>query len=372
MLFRSEPVLNLKLNSSLKSVPVGDIGSITQNGQQVDSIFVPLYNVGEETSVDKIYGTFIYSGSQQFAIGDKLAIYEGTAPKERVSTEDYTDQQISYVTVTGINGSTISYGNTESSDVVFTPDVLPVNEADDMDGETDNDAITVAIEKMTYSGDDFAAMGLNSSTTIDSGDFIAFYTGSLESAVSLTYAKIIGVTNTGDDYIISYVDVSESDVMSSMNMSSSSDLNYNQISENLNLQDVEAQLAQQVEQSGFAQEAASYLTALVNADEDTRKKVCEDLDIENFSISVQQNDVKLFAATAPKVDVNAHISKNLQHYSGDGMRCVVTVTCDIKLGDDMKLTVSGTFVEEFKVTLSMSSKTIWKKKWIIPDRKSVV
>lgn len=362
----SAPILNLKLNSSIKSIPAGEISDITQNGQAVDSIFAPLYNIDGSSSVENIYGTFVYAGDENLAIGDQLAIYEGTPPDERDSTEDYTDQPISYVSVSGIEGDTISYGNTDTAEVIFTPDVLPVNEADDQDGDSSNASVTIAVSKMTYTDGDLEAMGLDSSTTVDSGDFLAFYTGDMANAGSLTYARIISVSVIGDDYVITFEDVSESEVMSSMNMSGSQDLNYDQLSKDIDLEDAEADIQEQVVASGYAQAAADYLVALAKADEDTRNQVCDMLGITNYSVAMLPGSMDILADATPKVNVRAQISKNLQHFKGDGLRAEVTVTCEVELGDDMKLEVSGTFVEEYKVTLSISSKTIWKWWFIFP------
>ena len=73
-----------------------------------------------------------------------------------------------------------SYESAEVDDVLFTPDVLPVPEDADLDGEPNNDSITVGKSVMTYTDDQYAEMGLDSQTTIDVGDYIAFYSGDFE------------------------------------------------------------------------------------------------------------------------------------------------------------------------------------------------
>ena len=112
-----------------------EIDNITQNSQSVESLFAPLYTTEDDNPVTDQYGTFDYSGSQALSIGDQLAVYVGTSPDERIATENYTDQPISYLTVTDVNGSTISYGNTDAKEVLFVPDVLPVDSEDDQDGD---------------------------------------------------------------------------------------------------------------------------------------------------------------------------------------------------------------------------------------------
>ncbi|MFA9422548.1 MAG: InlB B-repeat-containing protein [Sedimentibacter sp.] len=361
-----DPVLKLKLSSNVKFLPVDEINAITQNGEAVDTIFAPLYSLDEDTTSDSFYGTFNYVGSQSFFIGDQVAIYEGTIPEDRIAGLDYSEEQISYITISSINGSSISYSNTDSSEVIFMPDVLPVNALDDRDGDTNNSSITIATSKMTYTGSDFEAMGLTASTTIDTGDFIAFYTGDTpQSATALIYAEITSVTSNKDFYVIQYDAVSEAYVLTSMDMASSSDVNYDQLASNMDFEETEEEIQRQIEDSGFAEGASEFLIQLSQANEETRKQVSEQLGIQNFMIFEMPLSTS-GDSSAPKVKVNTKITKNLNHYSGDGLRCEITVTSEVELNDDMTLVVSGTFVEEFKVKLNINSKTIWKKKWIIP------
>jgi hypothetical protein len=186
-----DPVLNLQLNNSVKMIPASDLSDITQNGEPIDSIFAPLYDMSGEP-VEEFYGTFTYNGDQELSLGDRLAIYDGAAPNERIAGVDYSDDNIAYVTVTEISGATISYTNAQADEVLFTPDILPVNLEADTDGDENNLSITVPIEAMTFSGEDFAAMSLDSSTAVEVGDFLAFYEGTLPDDATVTgYARIL-------------------------------------------------------------------------------------------------------------------------------------------------------------------------------------
>ena len=83
-----EPTLNLKLDNSVKAIPAAVLDNIYQyiDGElePVDSIFAPLYDMDMDgEAVPEISGTFVYSpgpGDPELFLGDKLAIYEGTAP----------------------------------------------------------------------------------------------------------------------------------------------------------------------------------------------------------------------------------------------------------------------------------------------------
>lgn len=362
----AEPVLNLQLSSSVKFVPETEISSVTQNGEAVDSIFAPLYTIDDNASEDELYGTFTYLGTETLAVGNQVAIYSGTNPNERLIGVDYTEQPISYVNISGINGNNISYGNSNPSEIIFTPDVLPVNETDDQDGDPNNDAITIAIEKMTYISEDYAEMGLSSSTTVDRGDYIAFYSGDFESTDTVTYAEISDVSVVGNFYVILYEDVSEDEVLGSMDMASSSDLSYQEIASNVGIENMEVAIEKQVEESGFAEAASEYLIALAQTDDPTRMQVIDVLGIQNFSVIQSVGPVASLGDSGPSINVKVNIDDKLEHYSGKGVRCEVTITTEIELGDDMSLTIKGTFVEEFKMKMNIKSKTVWKWKGIIP------
>lgn len=360
------PVLNLELNKTVKFIPVAQISAVTQNGMKVESISAPLYKMNEEMPINNLNGTFIYNGIEKLSIGNVIAIYKGVAPDMRVANVDYSDQPISYVTITGINGTTISYGDSDPSDIIFTPDVLPVNTSDDLDGSANNSALTIDKSKMAYSGAYFAEMGLDSETTVDTGDFIAFYTGALADATTPTYGKITGVTLSGTYYVIQYTEVTQDAIFSSMDMASSSDLSYEQIENNVGVEEMQHEIQKQVVESGFSESASEFLIALAELDDETREKVTKDLGIQNFSIDKRAGAPITTLGSGPNVTVKAKVSKDLEHFDGKGLRCEVTITTEIEIGDDMSLTISGTFVEEIKVKLNIDSKAYIKWKGIIP------
>lgn len=360
------PVLNLELNNSIKFIPVAQINTVTQNGNPVDSIFAPLYTMDENAPAQELYGTFKYTGAEQLTMGTQVAIYQGTAPGARVANVDYTDQPISYVNITAINGEVISYGSSDPTEIIFTPDILPVLASDDQDGNSDNHAITIDISKMSYSGAEYAEMGLNADTTVDSGDFLAFYTGTLAGGTVSSYAEISSVTKNGSYYVILYTVVTEEAVFASMDMASSSDLSYEQIESNLGVVEMQNEIQKQVVASGFSEAASEFLIALAQLDEETRRQVTNELGIQNLSIVKTEGSAITPAADGPNVTVKAKVSKDLEHFDGKGLRCEVTITTAIELGDNMSLTISGTFVEEIKVKLNIKSKTIWKWKGIFP------
>jgi uncharacterized repeat protein (TIGR02543 family) len=376
----AEPVMNVDLRADVQLVPVEDVGEVSQEGQAVDNLYAPLFTTSEEASNGTPSGTFTYTGELSLAVGDRLAVYEGTAPDQRVAGEDYSDETVNYVTITAVSedGRTIEYVVADPDEILFIPDLIPVKTSDDVDGSADNLSLTIDTDKLTFidpedfpdfSLDDF---GLDATTTIDAGDYIVFYENGedLEDADAVTFVKISDVERVGDWYVIGYEASSEADYLSYMDISVSQELSYDELVENLDLEEVSAEVERDVLESGFAEAAAEYLVALAQADEAVQAQICEELGIEDFSSAIAPSAEPLVAGDAPDVDVTvrAQITKDLKHWTGSGLRCLVSVTCEVELGDHMKLQVTGTFVQEFKVERSLTAQKIRKGLKVVDRR----
>lgn len=110
-----------------------------------------------------------------------MAVYEGTHPNERTATgtdEDNT-APISYVRITDIQENTYYCEGVETQDVLDMPEIFPVSAFADRDGEDDNNSITVPKNTFIYAGAAFNEAGFDSETEPEEGDYIAFYTGYL-------------------------------------------------------------------------------------------------------------------------------------------------------------------------------------------------
>jgi len=376
----AEPVLNVTLCGDVQFVPAEDVGEIDQQGQAADTLYAPLFSMGDEPSDETPSGSFTYLGELTLAVGDRLAIYEGTPLDERLPGENYSDETVSYVTITAVSedGRTIEYVVADPDEILFVPDLIPVKPSDDMDGDPDNFSLTIDDDKLTFidpedfpdfSLDDF---GLDATTTIDAGDYIVFYENGedLEDADAVIFVKISDVERLGDWYVIGYEASSEAEYLSYMDISVTQELSYDELVESLDLEEVSAEVERDVLESGFAEAAAEYLVALAQADEEIQAQVCEELGIEDFSSAIAPSAEPLVASGTPDVDVTvrAQITKDLKHWTGSGLRCLVSVTCEVELGDHMKLQVTGTFVQEFKVERSLTAQKIRKGLKVVDRR----
>ena len=290
-----------------------------------------------------------------------MAIYMGTPLDQRDPTVDYSDQAVAYVEVIAIDGTTVTYRTAEAQDVLFTPDMLPVDWADDVDGDPDNHAITIAVSAMTYTGEDFAEMGLDADTVVEEGDFLAFYDGSSPAETEqVTFARINSVELSGSDYIITYSDITEDELASAMDLYSSYDKDYEQAVEDIDLPAMEADIERQAVESGFVDAAAEYLTDMAQKTDGFQGQLGE---VNLLSESTSESTAKI-----SNLEVDAVISTSLQHFVNlKGLRCAVTVSFDVACGDAMNIHLSGTFVEEIRTTLKASGDAVWKTKkvWFV-------
>lgn len=372
---------NLQLDSGLKYIPKSDTTGTT------DENFEGLFSVSLETETDtdgnpqtnikKINqtGSFTYSGSEKLAEGDTVAIYDGQDPR----TGSLTDSdRVAYVEITSVSGNTYNYKTADTEDVLFTPDVLPVNSNKKSAG--DGNTLTLDGNELRT---DLAAIGLDTNITVDKGDFIAFYSGDLESKTrdggnKPEYGKITNVATNGDGtYTVTYADASESDVLTAMDI-------YTKENKEIKLTDsqikeIESGIAQQAVKSGFLDAAARELTALA-LETDGFRKLAEDFDLESYAITFADGtpagpeDLSLMAGakaeiTKKEISPNVHIG-NLDHFEGsNGIRIELVMDLTIEVtGTKGKLIIElqAAFEQEVMLSVNASGGAIWKWKWIFP------
>ena len=382
-----DEVDNLTLSGGVKYIPKKDVTGMSTS---LDGLFRTSLNQDENGNTQPVTpveqtGSFTYAAGG-LAVGDTVAIYEGVSPADRSIRTD-NDGAVAYVQITAASGTTYTYKTADSADVLFTPDVLPfpTDQGWDTDGNADNDAATVRVENMTYTDDQYTEMGLDSQTTIDVGDFLAFYTGSLGGeSQSRGYARITHVetvTQDGEEYyVLTYEDAEEADVFAAMDLYSTRD-------EEIELTaaqraEIEDDMVRQARESGFAEQAAQYLTEL--ALETDGFQELSDMGLSSYSITdadgalVQSCDLTLYSAVSrPLLDkdhINISATVNvgsLKHFADRyGIRAELSIefstTVEGKNGNSIEINMTAVFEQEVLLTVNTSGGAIWKWKWIFP------
>lgn len=382
-----DEVDNLTLSDGVKYIPKKDVTGMSTS---LDGLFRTSLVQDAEGNTQPVTpvaqtGSFTYAAGG-LAVGDTVAIYEGVSPADRSIRTD-NDGAVAYVQITAASGTTYTYKTADSADVLFTPDVLPfpTDQGWDTDGNADNDAATVRVENMTYTDDQYTEMGLDSQTTIDVGDFLAFYTGSLGGeSQSRGYARITHVetvTQDGEEYyVLTYEAAEEADVFAAMDLYSTRD-------EEIELTaaqraEIEDDMVRQARESGFAEQAAQYLTEL--ALETDGFQELSDMGLSSYSITdadgalVQSCDLTLYSAVSrPLLDkdhINISATVNvgsLKHFADRyGIRAELSIefstTVEGKNGNSIEINMTAVFEQEVLLTVNTSGGAIWKWKWIFP------
>lgn len=373
------PVENLSLNSNLIYLKKEEV-RYTEGSDYLSGLF----HVDAADDMTKLNtvdgsGSFTYTGDQKIGVGTTVVIYDGAkAPalgEDGLKSAQQYEGNAAYITISKIEGNTYYYGVAEAEDVLFTPDILPLNVADDED--TSNTTVTIDTAKLDFSGSAYQGMGLDENTTVDVGDYLAFYSGSLETADTLTYGVITAIAVSGEDTILTYTDISESEVLDSMTVYSTEEMDF-ELDEDT-ARSIEAEIEQDAIDSGFALEAANYLATVALAT-DQLQSLTGELGLQNLTLAredgsaVTRSDLQLMASNSVSVEglqVRANISRSLSHlgsgYSKNGANAQLEVSFNIKIGsgkNQLTLKVAATFEQEILLNLNIKGKAVWGKKWI--------
>lgn len=391
-------VLNVSLNSDIVYIPISDLKNITNAGDSVETLSIALYQADKDGVLgpaELTQGQFDYS-REILNVGDVISIYAGLRPDLRtLDTPDEQNGDIAYVEITGKNGNRYSYKNAAPEDVIFTPDILPVSAA--FLGNAGEGSMTVDNRVLDYSPDVYANVGLDSRTTVDIGDYVAFYSGIFgisegENAAQIgSYGLVTAVTkNDNGTTTIGYRAVGFDEVIAAMDIYTSEQMSGAEMIEDVDTASIERAIEKQAVESGFADEAAQYLASLALAtDNFTRLK--DNMNLEDYKViledgsTISPEELQLMSSDIsveckledgyPKATIST-TPKNLSQAEGSaardkGLSVELEVQAKITMGkkgsdNQVEITVSGKFTEEVGLDLGVSSRAVWKVWGIFP------
>lgn len=375
-----DPVLNLKLNKGLTYISAKNVQMLTNtsSGLYSGSVQNGRSSLTENTDT----GSFTYTEADLLE-GDTVAIYSGDTAPNTLTTAAADSGDVSYVTITKVEGTKYDFKVAEADDVLFTPDVLPVSTTADKIAN-DGNKLTVDAEALDFTDDQYVGLGLDSQTTVDEGDFIGFYTGTYgdESNASksvTSYAKIIDVIWSSDKSTctIDYVPVDQSTILAAMDA-------YGSRNQEIELTDsdkkrIENEIEKEAKESGFAQEASVYLASLA-LETDGFRTLRDDMNLQSYSFTMEdgaaliRSNVALRDANKVSIEdlkVNANISRNLSHFEDStGLRAALNLSFKVIVNPEsdkqIEITVQAIFEQEVLLDLNVSGEAIWKWAWIFP------
>ena len=389
--------MNLELADGMVYIPAGDIDHIYVNEQLVEELDVALVSVGEDGIVqdasEDTEGEFTYTGDQEIRVGDMVVVYEGTHPNERGTEDSAADNGvISYVKITEVNGDRYSFEGAEMEEVVDTTDMFPL--PDTYLEEAVGNTIQVPASAFVFSGDLYTEMGLDSSATVDVGDYIAFYSGYLDPAAdenedfsaepTQRYAQITGVTQSenGGTYTITYEEVELQEILESMNTYVENDVDVGAMMTEEEISDLEDSLEAEAEESGFARAAAEEIARLA-LQTNSLEQVRDELGLSSLTVNglgsgaIVTDGTSLLAAPGSGSQISielgiprASVNTTLEHFSGmDGLRVELNIPFTLVIqqsgGWELRLEFDPTFIQELRIGVSASVDVIWDNWWYI-------
>ena len=392
-----QDVFNLSLNEKMDFINFEDISNINENGADVSSMKITPMTVTENGigAGELVEGTFTYTKGI-FAVGDTVSIYEGIHPRERVldDTREGANGNIAYVEITSVSGTTYGYKTANVEEVLFTPDVLPVSVEADTDGNPRNNSITVAKEAMDFSDDVYTAIGLDSQTTVDKGDYISFYEGDVTAnpdeankarPAQEGYGLITEVIVDSSTYVIAYQIVTLEEMLAAMDMYNTDPIDGDEMLKDIDVEAFEAEIEQQAIRSGFAESAGQYLASMA-IETNAFTEISEDFELKNYEILNQDGqplslqDVQLMddSKMTVKVEVDtpeASLSTSLEHFDGiSGLRLTLKIKAKITIGPQkpedgdaqIVINLTGEFEEEVHVGINVDGGARWEWWAIFP------
>lgn len=345
-------VKNAKLNDDVKQVNVGETGGLS------DAVFKGLYQVDNSgiATQNAESGTFTYKDGK-LQIGDVLAVKDGAVNLDDVTS---TEGDVAYIKITAVGtNDNYSYEMADVEDVLFMPDVLPVQSGWDTD--TLDNQITITATNLN------TAMSNVNAKSLDEGDFISFINGAYnaDSTQQTTYGKITHFRNVGENYVIEYTSAKESDIENSLDVYYSKEQQVEVSKEQQ--QEIESQILQDFEENEVAEQTAAYLAAVMS--ESDNLETVPDMAavaqrMENTQIVRSLNGVYACASGSKakvnfdrnKIKIEAGANRWLDHLKGNGFKVRVNVPFEVELGSNIKIEVTAVFDEEVILRQSISTK----------------
>lgn len=319
------------------------------------SVFEGLYKTdGVSTQGNETTGTF--RSPTAYAVGETVAFTRGSADLTDV---DSTKGDVAYVKITKIGDTTdgkteYTYEMAEAEDVLFMPDTLPLSKKylNTADGNT----IAVSVDDMTKAMTDVDA------TALDVGDFIAFCDGAYsENATASAYGKITGVQKNADgtQYLITYETYeNENDYTAALD--EALDVYYER-AEDITLtpeeqSELQKHLIDDVKQSGYMEQAAQYMAAVLLESEDpSHIPTSEEIEARMQTISGTMLQADGASAKVDWTAARVSMYSKLQNLSGNGFGVTVIVPFTVEMGN-VSVEVTAQFKEEVLLKQSISTK----------------
>ncbi len=337
-----EEINNAELAGDLVLIPVGDVTDVDMD--TVSSLFTVFADEdgGMRMETNEQEGSFLYTGSKILEVGNIVAIYEGGPEVEeeyRTSKTVANAKNTAFLEILAVDGNRYTYRMAELFDVMYFPDLLPIPLPAETDGNPDDNTVTIADSYLDFRYLPIESNILDENTTVDPGDFVAFYSGTLEEATEFTYGKVISVERKDGFTTIVFEDTTYDDIQAAMDSFVLCDMPIS-FTEGEQIE-LENQIVQQAIDSGFAENAAAVAvrdklgmaeTPVWGERYAMTREQAQTLGVE---IEVGEFDAGMLQFSIDPPDVNANISTTLKRITtmngGAGLRVTFGVYIPVRI-----------------------------------------
>ncbi|MBR4208604.1 MAG: InlB B-repeat-containing protein, partial [Lachnospiraceae bacterium] len=365
-----EEVNNLRLNASVGFIPLADV-----QGVELGSLIRVDTREGENqvAFANDMVGVLTYTGNRTLFVGERIAVYDG------ILNEDASvDGNVGYFTITeDLGDGQFAYEGADVVDVLFHPDNIPVLD----DGTFEDGEVLLAPDQMDFSDPFYEQLHLNSSTVIEAGDFLTFYSGSLMDPSLVGYGAITEVTGEGENLLIHYTVATLEEITAHQEMFL--DMGDVVVTPTPEEQEVlSASMVQQLSDSGIAEEMALYLQGILTAKEvdidqfDHAEELKKMTFLTDDGSEMTVEKLRTLAGGASGIEVGepqfalAFDYGDLVHFTGrKGVRGQVSLSIKITLslgeamGTKQQLVITPTVALEQELTLKPSVKVKMHWDW---------
>lgn len=321
-----------------------------------DQVFNGLYQIDENGAATRNAenGTFTYTG-KTLAVGDVLAVTSGNVDLNDI-TSDAGD--VAYIKITeALDGKQYRYEMADVEDVLFLPDVLPIENGWDMD--QNDTTVTISADNLS------TALKNVNADSLDVGDFLTFITGSYNAETSgsgAEYGRVTGFTQDGDCWVITYEAADESKVEEALDVYYTQEKPIEVTAEDIAR--IENELRNNIKKSDYPAEAAAYVMAVMLESDGldaAPDPVAVAQTMDGITTYVVQDSIVLYAGSEKaKAEVDwknfrVYIDGRPEHLSGNGFDIEVIVPITLEMGD-VSINFTAVFEEEVVLSQNISTK----------------
>ena len=380
-----EPFNNMRLRKGLLYIPFEAVEGVDLN----DGLFKSRQEESGDMTVERNDATGVLTCRRPVKTGDVLVVYDGEL------REDGTADRMGYFRITGdLGNERYSYEIPEFADVVFLPDVIPVH----TDGSYEDGEIFVSADQFDFTHPTLVEIGLGPDTTVEPGDWIALYEGSLdhpEAAGLVGYGELTQVQAAEGGLQLRYALKAEEDMARLAGMA----MRQENVALNLTeeeMKEVQSNAIHSLQENGFFDQAETYIRSMIfddepqmMANEDYRRALQrvrfttddgEELTLDEVRRLNLLTDRVAMVRRAP-IHVRFTGSLGLKHFSGTGVRFELSASTSWRLdvegiGEDTKdfginIDILVQLEQEFTLGIGMSFDIDWKKIWFIKIPKDI-